>query len=382
MTEISLESNPNHKRIAAIVTEYRYNSHADVILGRLLGDFAYQPQIEVVSIYTDQVPVNDMSREAAARLGIPIYPTIREAIRNQQGTGPIDGVVIIGEHGAYPYNEKGQMMYPRRRMLEETLAALDELQLVVPIFSDKHLSYDYQDAVWMYTQLKSRGIPFMGGSSIPFSETVPPLNPHKLQSAAEILVVSHSPLVEAYGFHALEVLQSLAEQRECGECGVHSVQFMQGPEVWECMDRKEWPEDLLLQALDTYPDLPNVHPRELDSNPMLMVVQYVDGPKGYVVQFNKLVEQWAACFRTKQGETAAVLFNSGLDRPFVHFEHLTKKIEYLIMSGVPPFPMERTLMTTALTCAVVDAAYYGPSYQSEKIDIVYKPMVKCIRNTP
>ncbi|MGZ9584254.1 hypothetical protein [Paenibacillus marinisediminis] len=376
MTELNLKgnfNNPNRKRVAAIVTEYRYNSHADVILGRLLGDFDYEPQIEVVSIYTDQVPSSDMSREAASRLGIPIYSTIREAIRNEHGTGPIDGVIIIGEHGAYPLNEKGQMMYPRRRMLEETLIALDELQLIVPIFSDKHLSYDYQDAVWMYTQLKSRGIPFMGGSSIPHTEIVPPLDANKLRSVTEILVLSHSTLLEAYGFHALEVLQSLAEQREGGESGVLSVQFMQGPEVWESMDRQEWPEDLLLQTLQLFPNLPAIHPRLLDSNPILMVINYENGLKGYVIQLEKLVEQWAASFRTKQAETVAVLYNSELDRPFVHFEHFTKKIEELMMSGVPPIPLERTLMTTALTCAVVDAAYYGPSYQSEKINIVYRP---------
>ena len=54
------------KRIAAIVTEYRHNSHADVIVGRLVeshtldgkGEF---PNLKLVSLYTDQVPSNDTS---------------------------------------------------------------------------------------------------------------------------------------------------------------------------------------------------------------------------------------------------------------------------------------------------------------------------------
>ena len=59
------------KRVAAVVTEYRTNSHADVIVGRLLEGYEYNgrhqtPQVEVVSMYTDQVPSNDMSRAMAA----------------------------------------------------------------------------------------------------------------------------------------------------------------------------------------------------------------------------------------------------------------------------------------------------------------------------
>ena len=55
------------KRIATIITEYRYNSHADVIVGRLLEGYDYAgrriaPRTRVVSMYTDQVPSNDMSR--------------------------------------------------------------------------------------------------------------------------------------------------------------------------------------------------------------------------------------------------------------------------------------------------------------------------------
>ena len=238
------------KRVAAIVTEYRYNSHAEVILGRLLGGFNYHPSIEVVSLYTDQVPSNDMSRIEAARCGIPIYLTIGDAIRASHCKEPIDGVIIIGEHGDYPVNEKEQMMYPRRRFLEETIVALDELGLRVPIFSDKHIAYDYDDALWMYNQIKARGIPFMGGSSIPHCDYLPDFDVNNLKSLQEIVVVSSGGL-EGYGIHAMEVLQSLAEQREGGETGVRSIQLLKGTdgETWTAMDRGEWPEELLLQAL-------------------------------------------------------------------------------------------------------------------------------------
>ena len=48
------------KRIAVIATEYRLDSHADVIAGRLIKGYEYEgmrrePAVQVVSMYTDQV---------------------------------------------------------------------------------------------------------------------------------------------------------------------------------------------------------------------------------------------------------------------------------------------------------------------------------------
>ena len=73
------------KRIAAIITEYRLDSHADVIVGRLLEGYEYNgrlqtPQVEVGSMYTGQVPSNDMSRAMAAKHGVKIGPTVRNAL--------------------------------------------------------------------------------------------------------------------------------------------------------------------------------------------------------------------------------------------------------------------------------------------------------------
>jgi hypothetical protein len=55
------------KRVAAIVTEYREQSHADVIIGRLLDGYApngqrVEPRSQIVSMFTDQIAVKDMSR--------------------------------------------------------------------------------------------------------------------------------------------------------------------------------------------------------------------------------------------------------------------------------------------------------------------------------
>src|ERR1700749_1687446 len=78
-------SGSTRKKVAAIVTVYRYNSHADVLIGRLLA--GYSPDAKwapshshVVSLHADQVPpATDMSRDLAARNGFSLCENIHDA---------------------------------------------------------------------------------------------------------------------------------------------------------------------------------------------------------------------------------------------------------------------------------------------------------------
>src|SRR5436309_2445855 len=110
------------KKIAAVVTEYRKTSHADVILRNLLDgypDGTTRPEMQLVSLFTDQVPKNDMSRDLAKKHGFKIADTIADALTLGTDSLAVDGVLSIGEHGTYPHNDKGQHLYPRRRFFEE-----------------------------------------------------------------------------------------------------------------------------------------------------------------------------------------------------------------------------------------------------------------------
>src|SRR6185436_3145055 len=55
--------------------------------------------LQVVSLYVDQRPDGDLSRQRAADHGFTIYPTIADALRCGGSKLAVDGVVIIGEHG-------------------------------------------------------------------------------------------------------------------------------------------------------------------------------------------------------------------------------------------------------------------------------------------
>ena len=139
------------RRIAAIITEYRPNSHADVIVGKYLegynqDDKPPKPESRVVSMYTAQVPKTDMSRERARKYGVPIFDTISQALTVGGEKLAVDGVLLIGEHGDYPSNEKGQKLYPRFELFLEITDEFRRSGRSVPVFNDKHLSYSWRKA--------------------------------------------------------------------------------------------------------------------------------------------------------------------------------------------------------------------------------------------
>ena len=88
--------NDTKKRVAAIVTEYRRRSHADVIVGKILEGYNQDggpgPNLKLVSMYVDQLPATDMSRELARKHGFTIYETIADALTLGSKQLAVDGV--------------------------------------------------------------------------------------------------------------------------------------------------------------------------------------------------------------------------------------------------------------------------------------------------
>ena len=160
---------PAKKTVAAIVTEYRYYSHADVIVGRILEGYTpngarVKPRTCIVSMYTDQVAEKDMSRDLAAKHGFRIYPTVAQALTLGGDSLAVDAVLLVGEHGSYPHNEKGQKLYPRFELYQRIIEVFRRSGRAVPLFFDKHLSYSWTKAKMMYDEARELKIPFMAGS--------------------------------------------------------------------------------------------------------------------------------------------------------------------------------------------------------------------------
>src|SRR5262245_23525414 len=100
-------------KVAAVVTEFTYRSHAHVILENFLEPYLFNgkpvdPGMKIVGLYVDQFPSRDMSRDVAKQYGIPIFPDIAGALRAGGDKLAADAVLAIGEHGQYPMNAKRQ----------------------------------------------------------------------------------------------------------------------------------------------------------------------------------------------------------------------------------------------------------------------------------
>ena len=353
------------KRVACIVTEYRDFSHADVIVGKILEGYDQKggpgPALQVVSMYVDQFPENDLSKSLAKKHGFPIAENIEEALTLGQGKLVVDGVLIIGEHGRYPYNVKGQHLYPRPRFMEDTLAVFDKYGAVVPLFNDKHLAYNWHNAEWMYRQARLRLIPFMAGSSLPVTYRRPRLQLRRGIPLEAGLAIGYGGF-ESYGFHALETLQCMVERRATNRQGVASVTFHDSNAFWDRVDSDHRLHRLLYAAIDVIPH-PKANVRQVTKGRPdvgLYEIEYVDGFRAWVAMLNGYVTEFAfACLPRGASKPLATWFYLYNDRPFPHFAYLVKAIEQMIHTGHPSYPVERTLLTTGILDAVMTSRFLG-----------------------
>jgi hypothetical protein len=400
--------------VACIVTEYRPRSHADVIVSKLLADGTYPapydpsrfdfhvaarqfselplpldaqgrlraPRVRVASLYTDQLPANDISRERAERSGVPIFPTIREALTLGGDALAVDGVILIGEHGDYPLNERGQQMYPRRRFFEETVLVMRESGRVVPVFNDKHLGYAWEDAKWMVETAREMGFPLLAGSSLsvtPDSWRKPPLVLPPGTTVHDALAVGYGGL-ERYGFHTLEVLQCMLERRGDGEHGVTSVQCLSGEAVWEAGDNGRWDPALLRAALGTCERQTSAAPRELADEPAVFLLEYRDGLRAAVCMLDGVTTELTFAARVTTPDRAAprlvaTRFAGYTQEPFGHFAWLVEHIQDMVCTGEEPLPAERTLLTTGVLDRVMESRWRGGvKLETPELGVRYRPV--------
>ncbi len=364
------------KKIAAVITEYRPGSHADVIVTKFLKGFPtdggfLSPRVDIASIYIDQFPENDIGRAIAAEHGVPIYPSIVKALTLGGRDLAIDGVLLIGEHGDYAWNEKEQHLFPRKYFMEQICGVFSTSGRAVPVFNDKHLSYNWHDAKWMVNRAAQLGAPFMAGSSLPFRWRNPWLE-HELETPIEGAIAIGFSGLDIYGFHTLEVLQCMVERRPGGETGVAAVTCLEGRAVWEAAKTGLWSHDLAEAACGTIENKPPGSMEEHCKNPALFLVEYRDGLRGSVLMLNGYVTDLAYAARIG-GETCATEFYVQHEPPHAHFSYLSLNIEEMFLTGKPTCPVQRTLLTSGILEAALDSRYRSHTrLETPHLDVTYR----------
>ncbi len=369
------------KNVAAIVTIYTHNSHADVIVSRLLqtdtldGKGKDSP-LRLVSLYTDQKPAGDISRMLAASHRFPIYDTIEGALTLGTGKLAVDGVLLVAEHGDYPKSRTGNTQYPKRRLWDETVKVFQRSGCVVPVFIDKHLADNWTDAKTIYDTAREMKIPLMAGSSVPGTWRKPPIDVARGQALREIVALSYHT-TDAYGFHTLECVQALAEQRRGGETGIKAVQCLSATSVWKAADEKLFDPELFQAAWNRLPQSQQREKplREAVANPSLLSIEYADGLRAHILELNGAVGEWTAAWRyAGDGPIESTQFWTQEARPAAHFTLLVNGIERMMLSGKPSWNVERTLLTSgALDALLLSRTEHDRRVETPYLNVKYQP---------
>ncbi len=254
--------------------------------------------------------------------------------------------------------------------MEQICGVLATSRRSVPVFSDKHLSYNWHDAHWMVARADALKIPFMAGSSLPLGWRNPWLE-HDLDTPIhEALAIGYSGL-DVYGFHTLETLQCMFERRRGGETGVAAVTCLEGRAVWEAAAAGLWSRELADAALARIEQKPVEPVEEACPNPALFLIEYRDGTRAEILMLTGYIETFAYAAHVDDHIVATeVYLQSG--QPHAHFSYLSLNIEEMFVTGKPIYPVARTLLTTGILEAALDSRYQGHvRIETPHLDIQY-----------
>jgi hypothetical protein len=380
-------------KVALVTTVVRNLSHGQHFLDRFLDGYGWHgehhyPPMDLVAIYVDQFPPGDLARERSRRHHVPIYPTVAEALTLGGSKLAVDAVVVVAEHGDYPKNERGQTLYPRYPFFKETVGVFESSGRAVPVFNDKHLSTDWDHCIEMVADSKRLGFAFLAGSSLPVTWRIPSIEPPLDTPLRESVCVCYGG-VDSYDFHGLETAQCMSERRPGGEVGIQSVLAVRGERVCDVLDSRPVTQKLVLAALSrshtcvgaagyTYSpvnaDLLRRHSQQLVG----YFVEHRDGFRTTMILANGVVSDFTyAGLVAKTGEIVSCQMylpmpprNTTLAD---FFNPLVNNIEQMILTGVAPYPVERTLLTSGMTMACVDSLYRGQTeVQTPQMAVTYR----------
>jgi hypothetical protein len=390
-TNVAFGDSSPRKKIAIVATVWKYLSHAQHMGDRFLVGYPrdgrwHKPPIDVVSLYVDQHPEGDLSAARAAEHGFTVYPSITEALCLGGDQLAVDGVVIIAEHGDYPKNAKGQILYPRYEFFREVVQVFEKSGRSVPVYNDKHLSYSAEKAAEMVADSRRLKFPFLAGSSLPVTWRLPPVEVPYGAVIAEALMVGVGAS-DPMDYHALEAMQCMVERRKGGETGIKSVQLLDGEAVWKAGEEGVWSNRLLEAALSRSDSLQGLtdldsRPQDLAHNgelrhlvphPAAYLIERNDGLKSTLLMLNGALADYNFACRLQDGRIISTQFFLPPTPNVTYSGCLVAQIEEMLVTGRAPYPVERTQITSAMLDRLLDSRIDGNRrLQTPELDVTYQ----------
>jgi hypothetical protein len=370
-----LRGQSGRKRIACLSSTYHVRSHSDNIITRFLEGYwihqkYYEPPFEVASLWMDQKHPADVGNRLAKAYGMPVTKTIADALTLGTGKLAVDAVIVVCEHGEYPHNEKQQQLYPRYEFFEQVVQVFKNSGRSCPVFTDKHLSYDWKKAKQMYNWSHELQSPLLAGSSVPVTFRRPEYDPALGTEMEAALSVGGGWVADGGIFHILETLQAFVERRKGGEVGVRSVQMLKSDAVWKAAEQGLWRRELL-DAVLARQQKRHSDKRPEDTPAVLGLVEYRDGFRGAVLASPEISEYLVAVEPEGKSPEATLCYlpveNSN------NFAMLVHGITQMIATGKRPYPVERTLLVTGALAGLMDSGYQnGKRLETPELSIGYK----------
>ena len=375
---MSQASQSQRKRIAFLGTKVYQHSHAQHFLDRHAMGYTFAgrwqvPRFDIASVYIDQFEEPDLGKRRIEKYRLKAFGTIEEALTLGTSKLAVDGVVIIGEHGDYPVNDRGQKRYPRYEWFKKVVKVFEDSGRSVPVFNDKHLSTVWSECKEMVDDSVRLKFPFLAGSSLPVTWRMPATELAMDTPLKESVCVCYGK-VDSYDLHGLETAQCMSERRSGGESGVKRVLAVNGDRVWQELEHADRSDSqrLFVAALtrshnlpveDGYPTAPVTYEwakRVMKDAVTAYFIEHNDGFRTCMFMcpirdFNyagmrsdngSIVSCQMYLPMPTHGSTTADFFNP-----------LARHIEDVVLTGRTPYPVERTLLTSGMVIAAVESLF-------------------------
>jgi len=353
-------------RIAVLATYWgATNSHADWLVNKLIDGYWWQgaytaSRVEVVSLYLHQHDTSLLGQKVAKAKGIPVFKSASEALTLGGKELAVDGVVIVAEHGNYPTDLKGHWLLPRWWIYNQVIRVFEQSKRAVPVFNDKHFSYNWDDAKWMFDKSRELGFPLTGGSLLPVYYRKPEIELEIDTPIKHSIVVGAAP-DEGAIFHCIELLQAFVERRKGGETGVKSVQSIRGPEAWKWVERNLWASKLLDSVAANF-NLKKGHYQE-SGRTNICIIEYNDGTKAAIIGAPGSSWTYAGEIQGRAEPTIVSLL--GFAGPFDQYHASNAQphwITEMMLTKKEPFNAERLLLSTGITNHYMESNWESSKY--------------------